>query len=150
MRKSSSGRSTGELHSREMDQKLLCRLWQERAQSKCCSVGCIAVWACNNFDVAWYYIYLDCHKVTETVCHLSLLSMSPHALPGEEICHKSLLLILIGNVAMERKGIWMSRMICVTCTPFCGYVPAASEKMSRGKTVAVVVVLMGWFRLKKL
>lgn len=49
---------------------------------------------------------------------------------------------------MEKKGIWMSRMICVTCTPFCDYVPAASEKMSRGKTLAVVVVLMGCFYLK--
>lgn len=74
--------------------------------------------------------------------------MTPRALPGEEICHKSLLLILIGKVATEKKGIWTSRMICVTCTPFPGYVPAVSEKMSGGKTVAVVVVLVGWICLK--
>lgn len=72
--------------------------------------------------------------------------MIPRALPGVEICHKSL--FLTGNLAVEKKGTWMSRMICVTCTPFCDYVPAASEKMNRGKTVAVVVVLMGWFCLK--
>lgn len=74
--------------------------------------------------------------------------MTPHTLPCEEICHKSLFLILIGNVATEKKGIWTSRMICVTCTLFRDYVPAASEKMSSGKTVAVVVVLMGWICLK--
>jgi len=47
--------------------------------------------------------------VTETVCHLSLLSISPLALPGEEICHRrSLLLILIGkvHVAIVKEGIW--------------------------------------------
>lgn len=49
---------------------------------------------------------------------------------------------------MEKKGIWTSRMICVTCTPFPGYVPAVSEKMSGGKTVAVVVVLVEWICLK--
>lgn len=74
--------------------------------------------------------------------------MTLRALPGEEICHKSLLLNLTENLAMEKKGMCRSRMICVTCTPFCDYAPAASEKISRSKTVAVVVALMGWFCCK--